>query len=66
MNKLTWAESELLEVMRIVGEPDGTDDDITRLMKLTAIRRMVEADQERYLELLRWSKVAALSKRRRK
>ena len=46
-----WAEREVLEIMRIVGPGDGSDDDIIRLMKLTAIRRMLEADVDKYTAL---------------
>lgn len=46
-----WAEREVLEIMRIVGPGDGSDDNIIRLMKLTAIRRLLEADVEKYTAL---------------
>ena len=53
MSELSWAEAELIEVMRIIGPPDGTDDLITYAMKFSSIRRMVEADEDKYLELAR-------------
>ena len=51
MNELSWAENELLAVMRIIGPPDGTDDVITYAMKFSAIRRMIEADEDKYVAL---------------
>lgn len=47
-----WAERELLSILQIVGPGDGSDDDIIRMMKLTGIRRIMEADEEKYSALI--------------
>lgn len=51
-DNLTWAERELAEIVRIV-QPDETEDAMTRVMIVNAIRRLIEADPERYLALMR-------------
>jgi len=51
-----WLEDELVEVMRIVA-PSAQEDQITHAMLVTAIRRLMEADTEKYEALLaRWQK----------
>jgi len=51
-----WLEDELVEVMRIVA-PSAKEDNITHAMLVTAIRRLMEADTEKYEALLaRWQK----------
>jgi hypothetical protein len=52
-----WLEDELVAVMQTVapGMAGMEEDDIIRLMVVTSIRRMIEADTERYEALLdRW------------
>jgi hypothetical protein len=54
-----WLEDELMEVMRIVAPGMGSamPDEITFAIMVTAIRRLMEADTERYEALLeRWQK----------
>ena len=53
-----WLEDELVEVMRIVapGMVGRQPDEITYAMLITAIRRLMEADEVRYEALLeRWT-----------
>ena len=53
-----WCEDELMEVMRIVSKgmtPETQEDEIIYAMMVTAIRRLMESDTERYEALLaRW------------
>ena len=54
-----WLEDELMEVMRIVapGMASAMPDEITYAIMVTAIRRLMEADTDRYEALLeRWQK----------
>lgn len=54
-----WLEDELMEVMRIVapGMGGAMPDNITFAIMVTAIRRLMEADTDRYEALLeRWQK----------
>ena len=46
-----WAKRQLIEVLSIVGERDEPSDDATRLMKLSAIRRLVESQAQQYCAL---------------
>lgn len=67
-----WLEDELMEVMRIVAKgmnPDlPEEDEIIYAMMVTAIRRLMEADTDRYEALLeRWQKRhASVSPQQRK
>lgn len=52
-----WLEDELMEVMRIVapGMAEPMPDEISCAIMVTAIRRLMEADTDRYEALLeRW------------
>jgi hypothetical protein len=49
---MTWSEQQLAEIVRIV-QPGENEDAITRAMIVSGIRRLIEADEERYLELMR-------------
>ncbi len=49
--QITWAERELAEIVRIV-QPQENEDAITQAMMLIAIRRMMEADHKKYLDLV--------------
>lgn len=54
-----WLEDELMEVMRIVakGMTDTHEDEIIYAMMVTAIRRLMEADTDKYEALFeRWQK----------
>lgn len=54
-----WLEDELVECMRIVspGMAEPKPDEITYAIMVTGIRRMVEANTDRYEALLdRWQK----------
>jgi hypothetical protein len=56
---IAWLEDELVEVMRIVSPRERTRDEdaIDHAMLVSGIRRMMEADTERYEALLtRWHK----------
>lgn len=50
-----WLEDELMEVMRIVAHgmtPETQADEIVYAMMVTAIRRLMEADEARYEAVL--------------
>ncbi len=47
----TWAERELAEIVRIV-QPREHEDEITHAIRVSTIRRLIEADEERYLNLM--------------
>ncbi len=48
----TWAERELAEIVRIV-QPAANEDTVDRAMILSAIRRLIEASPDEYLNLMR-------------
>ena len=52
MDNLEWAESELAEIVRIVS-PAINEDAVTNAILITAIRRLIEADYRRYLDLMK-------------
>lgn len=57
MTEQEWLEDELMEVMRIVAPGMGGQlpDELTYAIMVTAIRRLMEADTDRYEALLeRW------------
>lgn len=50
--EMTWAERELAAIVEIV-QPAEHEDAITNAIIISAIRRLIEADGERYLALVR-------------
>lgn len=56
---ITWLEDELIAIMQTVAPGMGSPmpDEITYAIMVTAIRRMMEADTDKYEALLeRWQK----------
>ena len=58
MTNLEWAESELAEIVRIV-QPIENEDAVHHAMLISAIRRLIECDEARYLALVKSVKASA-------
>lgn len=52
LRQLRWSRAELAEIVRIV-QPSDNEDAITYAMLVSGIRRLIEAQPDRYLELMR-------------
>lgn len=52
LRELRWSRGELAEIVRIV-QPEKEEDAILRAMMISAIRRLIEAQPDKYLELMR-------------
>ena len=53
---MTWAEKELVEIVRIVRPRDNLyhdEDAVDYAMIISAIRRLIESSRNEYLELVR-------------
>ena len=53
---MTWAEKELVEIVRIVRPRDNLyhdEDAVDYAMMIGAIRRLIESSRNEYLELVR-------------